>query len=99
MPARKKAEFKEDFQELLRKGFMRARVDGKIIYLIDEIALDGIVAHDVDIVIDRLTVNQKIIHASPNRSRKPLNLGNGVCSVLDVETDEETPLFHARLFT
>ena len=26
----KKAEFKEDFQELMRKGFMRARVDGKI---------------------------------------------------------------------
>ena len=33
----KKAEFKEDFQELLRKGFMRLRVDGKIVNLGEEI--------------------------------------------------------------
>src|SRR6185436_17537148 len=37
----KKAEFKEDFQELLRKGFMRLRVDGKMVTLGEEIALDG----------------------------------------------------------
>ncbi len=58
MPA-KKREFKEDFQELLRKGFMRARVDGKIINLNDEITLDGNVAHDVDVVIDRLTCSAR----------------------------------------
>ena len=52
----KKRNFKEDFQELLRKGFMRVRVDGKIVNLDEEITLDGNVAHDVDIVIDRLTV-------------------------------------------
>ena len=34
----KKAEFKEDFQELMRKGFMRVRVDGKIVNLEDEIS-------------------------------------------------------------
>ncbi len=35
----KKAEFKEDFQDLMRKGFTRARVDGKIVNLQDEIGL------------------------------------------------------------
>lgn len=85
----KKAEFKEDFQELLRKGYMRAKVDGKIISLNDEIFLDGTVAHDVDIVIDRLTTQ------SGNESRiaesltSALSLGNGVCSVLDLDTEEE----------
>ncbi len=59
MPEAKKAEFKEDFQELLRKGYMRVRVDGKIVNLNDEISLDGNVAHDVDIVIDRLTVQSE----------------------------------------
>lgn len=85
----KKAEFKDDFQELLRKGFTRARVDGKIINLNDEITLDGNVAHDVDIVIDRLTVdaaNQSRIAESITTA---LNLGNGVCSVLHVENEEE----------
>lgn len=85
----KKAEFKEDFQDLLRKGFTRARVDGKMINLQEEAELDGNVAHDVDVVIDRIVIQ------SDNNSRiaeavtAALNLGNGVCSVLDVQTDEE----------
>lgn len=86
----KKAEFKEDFQELLRKGFMRARVDGKIIHLNDEITLDGNLAHDVDIVIDRLT-NQPDTHSRIAESvTSALNMGNGICSTLNVETEEET---------
>ena len=71
MPKSKKAEFKEDFQDLLRKGFMRARVDGTIVNLNDEITLDGNVAHDVDVVIDRLTVEpENHNRASPNPSPK-----------------------------
>lgn len=85
----KKAEFKEDFQELLRKGFTRARIDGAIVNLKDEIILDGAVAHDVDVVIDRLAVE------SANNSRiaesitSALNLGNGLCTILDADTREE----------
>ncbi|MEI8124673.1 MAG: excinuclease ABC subunit UvrA [Parachlamydiaceae bacterium] len=94
----KKAEFKEDFQDLIRKGFMRARIDGKIINLDEEISLDGSVAHDVDIVIDRLSVqeenNSRIAEAATNA----LNLGNGVMSVLDMETDEEQ-LFSMHAFS
>lgn len=86
----RKGEFKEDFQELLRKGFTRVRVDGKIINLDEEITLDGSLAHDVDVIIDRITVDV------PNNSRiaesitSALNLGNGVCSILDVNSNEET---------
>ena len=35
---------------------MRARVDGNLVNLSDEITLDGNVAHDVDVVIDRITI-------------------------------------------
>lgn len=85
----KKAEFKEDFQDLIRKGYMRVRVDGKIIQLDDEITLDGSVAHDVDIVIDRLTVNPENHSRIAEAVTSALNLGNGVMSILDVTTDEE----------
>ncbi len=94
----KKAEFKEDFQELLRKGFMRVRVDGNIVSLEDEISLDGNLAHDVDIVVDRITVsaenNSRIAEAITNA----LNLGQGVCSVLDTETWNEQ-LFSMHAFS
>ncbi len=86
----RKAEFREDFQELLRKGFTRVRVDGKIINLNDEIVLDGNVAHDVDVVIDRLTVQPENHSRIAEGITTALNLGNGVCSVIDADTEEET---------
>jgi len=86
----KKAEFKEDFQDLLRKGFMRARVDGKIINLNDEITLDGKAAHDVDIVIDRLVVTPENFSRISESLLSALLMGDGVCSVLDSENMEET---------
>lgn len=94
----KKAEFKEDFQELLRKGFMRARVDGKIIDLNEEITLDGSVSHDVDIVIDRLVVKKENDSRIAEAITNALNLGSGVCSVLDADTDEEQ-LFSMHAFS
>lgn len=86
----KKGEFKEDFADLLRKGFTKARVDGKIVSLEEEISLDKNLNHDIDIVIDRLEVaaaqNSRIAEAVT----QALNLGNGVMSALNPDTMDET---------
>ncbi len=86
----KKGEFKDDFQDLLRKGYTRARVDGKIISLEQAPALDGNVAHDVDIVIDRVTTgpenNSRIAEAATNA----LQFSEGSCITLDADSEEET---------
>lgn len=94
----KKAEFKEDFQELLRKGFTRARVDGNIIQLDAEISLDGNVAHDVDIVIDRISLHAESKSRVAESLTQALAIGNGVCSVFDVESEEES-LFSMHAFS
>ncbi len=52
----KKRNLKRTFKSFCAKGSCALRVDGKIVNLNDEIALDGNVAHDVDIVVDRLAV-------------------------------------------
>lgn len=85
----KKAEFKEDFRDLLRKGFMRVRVDGNIITLDEEISLDGNVVHDVDVVIDRLVVNEESHSRLAEAMTSALSFGNGVASIIDVDTNEE----------
>jgi excinuclease ABC subunit A len=85
----KKAEFREDFQELIRKGYMRTRVDGHIINLIDKFALDGNVAHDIDVVIDRLTVEPSAYSRIADSITQALQLGQGICSVFNAETGEE----------
>lgn len=85
----KKGEFKEDFQDLLRKGFTRARIDGLITQLDEEISLDGKVAHDIDVVIDRIAVQPENNSRIAESITAALNLANGVCSVLNVDTNEE----------
>lgn len=55
----KKGEFREEILEMKRKGFVRIRVDGTLLHLDDEISLDGTVAHNIDIVIDRLKIGDK----------------------------------------
>lgn len=85
----KKAEFKEDFQELLRKGFMRVRLDGTLIDLNEEITLDGNVTHDVDIVVDRLVVTPAQHSRIAEAVTQALNLGQGVCSVWIPEQEDE----------
>lgn len=94
----KKAEFKEDFQELLRKGYMRVRVDGKIVNLNDEISLESSLAHDVDVVIDRLPIQPDNFSRLTEAITHALNLSHGTCSVLDVDLDEET-LFSMHAFS
>lgn len=85
----KKGEFREDFQELLRKGYLRARIDGRIINLEDKPALDGNLTHDIDIVVDRLTVLPENYSRIAESITAALNLSEGLLILLDGETDEE----------
>lgn len=85
----KKAEFKDDFQELIRKGFMRARVDGNIVNLTDDVTLDGNLAHDVDVVIDRLMIEHGNFSRIADSITQALQLGQGLCSLLNPDTEEE----------
>ncbi len=51
---RQKGEFKDLFEDLLKRGFLRARVDGKQVQLTDELKLDKQMKHTIDVVVDRL---------------------------------------------
>ncbi len=49
-----KGEYKDLFADMLKRGFVRARVDGRVVRLSDELALDRRIKHNIEIVIDRL---------------------------------------------
>jgi excinuclease ABC subunit A len=85
----KKGEFKEDFAELLSKGFMRLKIDGAWVDLSEEIALDPKEPHDVDIVIDRLSVEPASYSRIAEAVNTALELGKGFFSIYRMETEEE----------
>lgn len=94
----KKGEFKDEFLELSRKGFTRVRVDGKLLHLDDEIALDKNLTHDLDLVIDRLQVTSENQSRIAESVTSGLQMGNGVLSTLDVDSQEEN-LFSMHAFS
>src|SRR5690242_3958192 len=50
----RKGELKLELEKLRREGFVRARVDGQIVDLGDDLVLDRAKPHDLDVVVDRL---------------------------------------------
>ncbi len=55
----RKGEFRDLFEELAGRGFLRARVDGEIHRLDDPPTLDKKLKHDIELVADRITVRSE----------------------------------------
>lgn len=54
-----KGEFKDFFADMVRRGYVRARVDGQVIRLTDKLNLDRQMRHDIEIVVDRIKLDTK----------------------------------------
>jgi len=53
-----KGEFRDLFEDLLKQGYLRARVDGRVVQLTDELNLDRHMRHNIEVVVDRLTAGK-----------------------------------------
>ena len=54
-----KGEFKDFFADMVRRGYVRARVDGRIVKLTDDLKLDKRIKHTIEIVVDRLRADSR----------------------------------------
>ncbi len=52
----RKGEYRKELLEMRRAGYVRARIDGKMVELGEEIALDKQKKHTIEVVIDRLVM-------------------------------------------
>ncbi len=57
----RKGEYKQVFEDMRRSGYVRARVDGEVRDLSEEIELDKYKQHTIEVVVDRLVIR----HANP----------------------------------
>jgi excinuclease ABC subunit A len=84
----RKGEYKKDLEKLARQGFVRARVDGVLRSLDEEIPLDKRKNHTIEVVVDRLLVKpgiEKRLEASIETATK---LANGLVLVSVVNGEE-----------
>src|SRR5262249_1201967 len=86
-----KGEHKDLFEDMLRRGFIRARVDGQWLRLTDDPKPDRRIKHNVEIVIDRLKNDAKLRPRIAEAVEQALNLGEGNLIVaVEREPDKET---------
>lgn len=76
------------FVDLLKQGFVRARVDGQVVSLSDDLALDRQMRHDIQVVIDRLTVKPDARPRLAEAVDLALNLGRGTL-IIAVESGKQ----------
>jgi excinuclease ABC subunit A len=82
---RQKGEFRDVFERLAREGFVRVRVDGEIAELGENIArikLDKKKFHNIEAVVDRLVMDDKIRVRLGDSVQTALRLGEGVMFTL-----------------
>jgi excinuclease ABC subunit A len=72
-----KGEYKDLFEDMLKRGFIRARVDGQVVRLTDDLKLDRRIKHDIAIVVDRLKNEPKIRPRLAEAVEQALGLGDG----------------------
>ena len=84
----RKGHYKELFENIRKKGYLNVRVDGELREVTFGMKLDRYKNHTIEIVVDRLKVNQK----DEDRLRKTVETafkqGDGQLMILDVENGE-----------
>ncbi len=101
----RKGEHEQIFANLKRQGFLRARVDGRMVELDDPPALDLRRKHDIEVVVDRFKVradpstssgqDQKLRLAESFETA--LALSDGIAKIAWMDDEKRTPLvFSAR---
>lgn len=86
----RKGEYSQLFEDLKKKGFSKARIDGQVRDLSDDLVLIKTNKHTVDVVVDRLVLETKTVHEQEITSRlsqsieTALKLGEGSVIISDV---------------
>ena len=76
-----KGEYRDLFVDLLKQGFVRARVDGEIVSLNDDLQLDRQMRHDIEVVIDRLVAKPGVRRRLAEAVELALKSGKGTMVV------------------
>ena len=84
----RKGEFKKEFERLAEMGFRRARVDGEIVLLDEEIPLDRRRNHSIDVIVDRLNIRKGIEKRLENSVKTATGMANGLVVVAQAVGEE-----------
>jgi excinuclease ABC subunit A len=84
----RKGHYRELFEDLRKKGYLKVRVDGEIKDLTPKMQVDRYKIHDIELVIDRLAATEEMKVRLSQSIQKAMQLGKGQTMMHLQETDE-----------
>jgi len=85
----KKGEHTKIFEDARRSGYVRARVDGSLYELTEEIKLDKNKKHHIEIVVDRLVIREDIAQRLTDSVETASGLSGGIVLINLVREDQD----------
>ena len=86
----RKGEHTKLLEDMQKKGFVRARIDGELYELAEAPALAKTKKHTIEIVVDRIIIRPDLQQRLSDSLETALNLGGGLVSVIELESNKET---------
>lgn len=84
----RKGHYRELFEQILKDGFVRVRIDGEVKQIVEGMKTDRYKIHNIEIVVDRIAVKKDIRARIAESVEVALRYGNGVLIVNDGAKDQ-----------
>ncbi len=91
----RKGHYRELFEDVRKKGFLKIRIDGEIKDLVPRMQTDRYKIHDIELVVDRLAADKAQKVRLSESVQKGLQLGNGLLFLL--LNDDNRVIQYSRL--
>jgi excinuclease ABC subunit A len=85
----RKGHYRELFEDVRKKGFLKVRIDGEIKDLVAKMQVDRYKIHNIELVIDRLLVSKEHNVRLSQSIQKSLQIGNGLLFLLLNDNGEQ----------
>jgi len=90
----RKGHYKELFDNLRKKGFLHARVDGEIVEISYNLKLDRYKTHFIELVVDKLIVKENDKPRLKKSIDLAMNFGKGI--IMIIAKDGDNPRYFSR---
>ncbi|SIO50766.1 excinuclease ABC subunit A [Chitinophaga niabensis] len=84
----RKGHYRELFEQLRKQGYLKVRVDGEILELKERMQVDRYKIHDIELVVDRIQVQDDARVRISQSVQKALTLGKGLMFIMEHDSNK-----------
>lgn len=85
----RKGHYRELFEQIRKQGYLKVRVDGEVLELVAKMQVDRYKIHDIEIVVDRIVVNEKERSRVVNAVRSAMKQAKGIIKIYEHEAKSD----------